>query len=239
MMNGIRRSLLGILAAGAFYFSMVLTLEGNEETHTEQKPTAQASASPTPVAEVEKENPKSTACLTSEVAFEDMKKNRAEIEAQKKEIAKKEADLKSREKILNEELKRLEELRDIVSKVQQVKKKEDSEKVAKLVETILTMSPKAAAKMIANLDDQLAVESMLQMDTVKLAKIMNLLDPKKSSQLSELMAGNSRSNLKEKGGEIKYANANTNANDRSHGDEPRQPTGSQQALPGEKAEKGK
>ena len=51
------------------------------------------------------------------------------------------------------------------------------------------MSPKTAAKVLAGLEDSLAVLSMSQMDTPHLAKIMNNMDAARSSHLSELLAG--------------------------------------------------
>lgn len=128
-------------------------------------------------------------CLANEAAIEDLRKGRAENEAKAKELASKEADLKVREQALTLEIHKLEDLRDEISKTQDVQKKAHAEKVAKLVETFLTMSPKAAAKILSTLDDDLAVDAMTQMDTQRLAKIMNLIEPARSSQLSELMAG--------------------------------------------------
>jgi hypothetical protein len=46
--------------------------------------------------------------------------------------------------------------------------------------------------MFAELDDSLAVEVLSKMDTEKVAKIMNLLEPKRSSALAEILAGVAR-----------------------------------------------
>jgi flagellar motility protein MotE (MotC chaperone) len=54
------------------------------------------------------------------------------------------------------------------------------------------MSPKAAAKLISSMDDSLAVSVMFQMDTQRLAKILNLVEPKKSTELSEKLVGLSK-----------------------------------------------
>jgi hypothetical protein len=51
------------------------------------------------------------------------------------------------------------------------------------------MSPKAAAEVLAELDEALAVSAINRMETVKLAKIMNKMEAGKSSRLSEILAG--------------------------------------------------
>jgi hypothetical protein len=51
------------------------------------------------------------------------------------------------------------------------------------------MSPKAASAMLSTLDDALAVSAISRMDTLKLAKVMNVMDPSRSSKLSELLTG--------------------------------------------------
>src|SRR6185437_3882333 len=68
-------------------------------------------------------------------------------------------------------------------------KQASAEKVAKVVATLEGMSPKAAAQMLTDLDDGLAVSAIAQMSTTKLSKVMNALDPKRAARLTELLAG--------------------------------------------------
>jgi len=56
------------------------------------------------------------------------------------------------------------------------------------VETVEKMSPKNAAKLLASIDERLAVTAMQRINTPTLAKIMNSMEPQKLSQLTELMA---------------------------------------------------
>ena len=86
-------------------------------------------------------------------------------------------------------MKNISSIRDDLGKIDTARKQENEAKVAKLVETFETMSPKAASVLIATLEDSLAVAAMAKMDTPKLAKIMNTMDPARSAKLSELMAG--------------------------------------------------
>ncbi len=136
--------------------------------------------------------PKSGTCVASESAVEDIRHAQEEIEKKQKELATKEADLKNRENAISEELKKLTLERESIQHVQQDQLKETEEKKAKLIETLLAMSPKAAAKVFSTIDNSLAVSVMSQMDTPRLAKIMNLIEAKRSTQLSELLVGLAR-----------------------------------------------
>jgi len=128
-------------------------------------------------------------CLAAQTAIEDMSKAKEELENRKKELTAKEAELRTRENMIQEQLKSLENMRDLISKTQVKIKIEDEEKINRLVETMLTMSPKAASKMLSSLDDRLAVSAISKMETQRLGKILNVTDPVKFSKLSELMAG--------------------------------------------------
>jgi hypothetical protein len=61
-------------------------------------------------------------CFVNQAAIEDIKKSRLDNEAIRKELAVKEADLNKREQALNEELKKLEQARDSITKIQDTKK---------------------------------------------------------------------------------------------------------------------
>jgi flagellar motility protein MotE (MotC chaperone) len=175
--------LIWVLAmGGVFAGTMVTGVAGNEEgKHDEPKHTQ-------PKADL-KTDAKKSGCLVDEASIEDLKKTREEMSVRKGELDSREADLKLKEQAVAEELKKLEQARDSISKIQAVKKKENEEKVAKLVETILNMSPKAASKLLSTLDDDLSISVMAQLETQRLAKILNLMDPARSSHLSELMVG--------------------------------------------------
>lgn len=150
----------------------------------------QPSPSPVPKAPPVVSKAKSqSGCLVDEAAVEDVQKAQEEISAKRKELTAKETELKAREHDLAEEVKKLDLAREDFAKAQVLKKAENDAKVAKLVETFLNMSPKAASKILSTLDDSLAVAVLTKMDTDKLAKIMNVMDPARSSQLSEMIAG--------------------------------------------------
>lgn len=131
-------------------------------------------------------------CITHEGAIEDMRKRRDEIELRAKELSARESELTAREKALEDELKKIQLVRDDIAKIEEVARKQNEEKVSKIVETIEAMSPKSAAKMIAELDERLAVSTIERLSTPRLAKIMNLMEPETSSRLNEIMAGVAR-----------------------------------------------
>lgn len=128
-------------------------------------------------------------CLVDPAALEDLKRLKDELEDRKKDIESKESDLKARELVIADELKNLEKIRDEIARNGDQKAKDKEARVAKLVETFVTMNPKAAAKVLAALEDSLAVLSMSKMDTLRLAKIMNNMEPTRSSHLAEMLAG--------------------------------------------------
>ena len=128
-------------------------------------------------------------CLSDPVVLEEISKKRQEIEARQKDLQSKESELKARETAINDELKKLTDMRDEIAKLDTSRRLQNQEKVAKVIETLQTMSPKASAQMLTTLDDGLAVSVISQMDTVKLSKIMNIMEPKRASKLTELLAG--------------------------------------------------
>ena len=128
-------------------------------------------------------------CLSDPVVLEELNKKRQEMEARQKDIQSKEAELKARETAINDELKKLQDMRDEIAKLDQTHRQANQDRVAKVVETLSSMSPKASAQFLTTLDDALAVAAISQMDTPKLAKIMNTIDPKRGAKLTELLAG--------------------------------------------------
>jgi len=78
--------------------------------------------------------------VATESALEDIKKAKIENERKQKELTDIEADLNLRAKSIDEELKKLAILRKDIAKEQVAQDQEHQEKVAKLVETLLTMS---------------------------------------------------------------------------------------------------
>jgi flagellar motility protein MotE (MotC chaperone) len=132
------------------------------------------------------------ACLADESAIADLRHGREELARARAALAARQKELDDRARALDEQLKQLESVRAEIAQGEALQSKENEAKVAKLVETLETMSPKAASALVATLDEQLAVAAMERMSTPKLAKIMNNLEPARSSRLTEIMAGVAR-----------------------------------------------
>lgn len=150
---------------------------------------AKPEAAAAPVTRSASSDERGGGCLVDPAAIEDLRQRRVEVDVKSKDLLARESELKGRERALDEEFKKLEDLRIRIEKAQGSLKKDNEEKVAKLVETLETMNPKSAAALMTTLDDSLAVVAMTRLATPKLAKIMNLLDPGRSAQLTEAMTG--------------------------------------------------
>ncbi len=160
-------------------------LEAKAET-----PKAETGEPIAPEAVVAKTAPaKKGGCLTDEASI-------ADVQELKKDLAKRDADLKKREEeiiakesAVAEEMKKLDSIRDEIKQAQNLGDSKSEEKVGKLVETFESMSPKAAAAIVASVDERLAVEAMARLSSVKLGKILAAMDPAKSAPLAEKLAG--------------------------------------------------
>ncbi|OFZ78283.1 MAG: hypothetical protein A2583_02390 [Bdellovibrionales bacterium RIFOXYD1_FULL_53_11] len=131
-------------------------------------------------------------CMADPAVIDDIKKMRDDLDRRQKDLVSRESEIKAREKALDEELKKLDAIREEIAMARNAVKKENEEKVSKLVETFETMSPKSSSQLISSIDESLAVAAMSRMTTPKLAKIMNLMEPAKSSRLMEILAGVAR-----------------------------------------------
>ncbi len=131
-------------------------------------------------------------CITDPVVIDDLRARREELENRERDLSAKEVELLAKSRAMDEEIKRIEEIRDQIAKLELAQSKNNEEKVAKVVETLEGMSPKGAAALFAQVDDSVAVTAMMRMSSAKLSKIMNQLDAARASKLTELLAGVSR-----------------------------------------------
>ncbi len=161
-------------------------------TKHEDKPEVHAKKSIKQVEPTEtdsEEAPEVQKCLVDPMTIEDIQKRKEELEKREKELSAKEKELKAAQVAFDGEFKKIKQVRDEIEKYQGLNKKENEEKIAKLVETFETMGPKPAAKLLESIDESLAVSAMTRMSTLKLAKILSAMESESSSRLTELMAG--------------------------------------------------
>ncbi len=171
---------LGFVSAGLILISLSALSEDKSEPaqKTEDKKSAE-------VAEIKPAKKKSSqGCLADEEIIEDLRKRKESLDTRLKDVEKRESEISSKERALDEEMKKLTALRDEITGVQASQAKVQEERVAKLVETFETMTPKAIAQMLNSLDERLAVDAMGKISTNKLAKIMNIMEPGRPSRLS-------------------------------------------------------
>lgn len=143
----------------------------------------------------------SASCPGDQAILADVERKRKAISEKESELNARESELAARERAIQEQLKRVEEIRNEIISRKESLQKESDQRVAKLVETFETMSPKTAAATLSKVSDELAVATMNRIDTPKLAKIMANMDPDRSSKLSELLAAvTPRGPASEKGG---------------------------------------
>lgn len=128
-----------------------------------------------------------TILMTDESVISDLNRRQAELDEWKSKLEAKEKELEIREKMLSEKVNELQVLRDSIQGVQAADREKMNQRVQKLVEITEKMSPKAAAKMIGELEERLAVDVITKVTPERVGKIMNLIPSDKSARLSELM----------------------------------------------------
>jgi flagellar motility protein MotE (MotC chaperone) len=128
------------------------------------------------------------ACIPGQ-ALNDLKKRERAISEREAQLQSRESDLVAREKAIEERMQQLQAVRQEHVKQDAATKKAFEEKLARTVELLESMAPKAASQLIATSEDGLAVEAMSRMSTTKLSKIMNVMDPKRSVHLMALLSG--------------------------------------------------
>lgn len=128
-----------------------------------------------------------SACLVDQKALAELKKQRTVYEEKTKALSEKESELEKREQAVKEEFTKLQRLKSEIQGIHVEQKKQNDEKITKFVETVEAMSPKAASALLSKVEMNLAVAAAGKMTTQRLAKIMNLMNPERASQLTEAM----------------------------------------------------
>lgn len=157
----------------------------------------------TPVVENSAKSVSGKHSCVSGPAIDDLRQLKERLDAREKELKDKESDLRALEQSVHEQMKKLDEAGASLTKQEELRTQENEQKVAKIIDTVENMSPKPAAALISTLNEELAVMAMQRLATQKLAKIMNVMEPKRSSRLTELLAGVEQPHrgLASKGGE--------------------------------------
>ena len=175
-------ALLAFVTAPILIGSAESTKSDEVKTETQEENKTEGRAVAAPKRKLSRE------CLASEEVISD-------LEAREKKLSEREAALNEREKdivtqaqAVKDELAKLDSRQSEVQGVQQRELAKREEQVNKLIETFEGMSPKAAAQVMAGLDEDLAVMALGRLTSGKSGKILSNLKPEKSAKLSELMA---------------------------------------------------
>ena len=118
-----------------------------------------------------------------------LRERKVELDQRETELAKLEEELQKQKGEIESRIRRLEDVRDQISKLLSERVKVDQDRVQKLVEFYSSMKPQQAATIIEKLDEDLAVEVLGQMKKKSAAEIINLLEAEKARKLSEKFAG--------------------------------------------------
>lgn len=137
-------------------------------------------------------------CLASEEVIRDLEAREKKIKQKEESLAEKEKELAAQQLAIKEELNKLEQRQGEIQSARSKELAANEEKVSKLIETLESMSPKAAAGVLGGVDEELAVVALSRLTSVKAGKILSNLKNDKSSRLSELMAYGKLNTGKEK-----------------------------------------
>lgn len=115
-----------------------------------------------------------------------------ELDRREENLAKLEEELHKQKAEVESRIKKLTLIRDEISRVLKDRVNVDQEKVDKLVDFYSNMKAQNAAQVIAEIDEDLAVEILGKMKKKNAAEILNLIEAKKAQRLSEKFAGYKR-----------------------------------------------
>lgn len=131
-----------------------------------------------------------TGLTPEEIAlFNSLDERKKQLDAKEAELKKLEEELHNQKVELESRLASLEQLRTQIGNQLQERVETDEERVNKLVSFYSSMKPVTAAKIIENLNEDLAVEVLKKMKKKEAAEIMNMIASDKARKLSEKFAG--------------------------------------------------
>lgn len=145
------------------------------------------------------EKANSVACVEPSALSEEDLSHFKRLSDRKKELDLREQELNALEEELHKQrdevearIVKLDSIRGDISTVLKDRVEVDEERVKTLVEFYSNMKPKQAADIVANLNEDLAVEVLGKMKKKNAAEIMNLLPPEKARTISEKFTGYKR-----------------------------------------------
>jgi flagellar motility protein MotE (MotC chaperone) len=131
--------------------------------------------------------------------FKKLSERKKQLDQRESELSKLEEELQRRKEELESRVQQLEKMRKEISTVLNDRVKQDQERVDKLVQVYSSMKAPQAAKLLEEINEDLAVEVLDKMKKKAAADILNMMDTKKVRKLSEMMVGYGRKPASEEG----------------------------------------
>lgn len=145
---------------------------------------ADDSAEPLPApSEIQSWGPDELSVLT------DLTRRKKQLDERERHLVQLDAELQRRMVEVEERIRQLEASRREIAKLLEDHKREDAERMEKLVETYSGMKPQNAARVLAGLDADLAISILSGMRKQNASDIMNFMDPEIARELSERFVG--------------------------------------------------
>jgi len=120
--------------------------------------------------------------------FEDLKERRKEIESQKRELAVREALLKTAEQEIDQKYQELISLREEIQELLEQQTDEEQQRIASLVKIYEGMKPKDAARIFNTLDLDILLDVVSKMSERKSAPIIAAMSAERARSLTIMLA---------------------------------------------------
>ncbi|MCB2188218.1 MAG: hypothetical protein KQJ78_17500 [Deltaproteobacteria bacterium] len=143
----------------------------------EGKPQAQPEAGPT-TGQEEKYDPR---------LVKMMEERREQLDREEERLKRERADLEKMKQDVVQRVAELKKVQAVLEKLVQDEQSQRANKVAQLVKVLSNMRAEAAGDVISKLDDQLAVDIFMKMQSRISGKVMGCLDPVKAARISVLL----------------------------------------------------
>lgn len=119
----------------------------------------------------------------------DLTRRKEKLDERERYLDQLDADLQRRMAEVEQRMQELEASRREIASLLTNQSAEDNERVDRLVETYSGMKPANAARVIAGLNEKLAISILTRMKKQNASEIMNFMEPEKAQQLTEKFAG--------------------------------------------------
>lgn len=172
------------------FLAMADAQDGSPQKNVPNKTAKAENSAESKTLEAAPKTSKVTGLSPEEIAlFNSLDDRKKQLDAKEAELKKLEEELHYQKVELESRLASLEQLRTQIGNQLQERVETDEERVNKLVSFYASMKPVTAAKIIENLNEDLAVEVLKKMKKKEAAEIMNMIASEKAQRLSEKFAG--------------------------------------------------